>query len=159
MPIIGVTANAMREEGVRCLAVGMNAWIVKPLSLQTLRGQLVKLCKVKPPLAPVTAVFDDSVQLSDKMRPLFISSVQHDLQRIGVALAQRDAHGLGQLLHSTAGALGAVQALSLAQACIELESALNRGSLDTPLELKVKTVMQRLSAVLESLQPGHTSLT
>lgn len=159
LPIIGVTANAMREEGVRCLAVGMNAWIVKPLSLQTLRGQLVKLCKVKPPLAPVTAVFDDSVQLSDKMRPLFISSVQHDLQRIGVALAQRDAHGLGQLLHSTAGALGAVQALSLAQACIELESALNRGSLDTPLELKVKTVMQRLSAVLESLQPGHTSLT
>ncbi|MGB7646780.1 MAG: response regulator [Pseudomonas fluorescens] len=159
LPIIGVTANAMREEGVRCLAVGMNAWIVKPLSLQTLRGQLVKLCKVKPPLAPVAAVFDDSVQLSDKMRPLFISSVQHDLQRIGVALAQRDAHGLGQLLHSTAGALGAVQALSLAQACIELESALNRGSLDTPLELKVKTVMQRLSAVLESLQPGHTSLT
>ncbi|OAE13651.1 hybrid sensor histidine kinase/response regulator [Pseudomonas simiae] len=159
LPIIGVTANAMREEGVRCLAVGMNAWIVKPLSLQTLRGQLVKLCKVKPPIEPVAAVFDDSVQLSDKMRPLFISSVQHDLQRIGVALAQRDAHGLGQLLHSTAGALGAVQALSLAQACIELESALNRGSLDTTLELKVKAVMQRLSAVLETLQPGHTSLT
>jgi two-component system capsular synthesis sensor histidine kinase RcsC len=159
LPIIGVTANAMREEGVRCLAVGMNAWIVKPLSLQTLRGQLVKLCKVKPPIEPVAAVFDDSVQLSDKMRPLFISSVQHDLQRIGVALAQRDAHGLGQLLHSTAGALGAVQALSLAQACIELESALNRGSLDTTLELKVKAVMQRLSAVLETLQPGHSSLT
>ena len=156
LPIIGVTANAMREEGVRCLAVGMNAWIVKPLSLQTLRGQLVKLCKVKPPIEPVAAVFDDSVQLSDKMRPLFISSVQHDLQRIGVALAQRDAHGLGQLLHSTAGALGAVQALSLAQACIELESALNRGSLDTTLELKVKAVMQRLSAVLETLQPGHS---
>ena len=159
LPIIGVTANAMREEGVRCLAVGMNAWIVKPLSLQTLRGQLIKLCRVKPALEPATAPCDDSVQLSDKMRPLFISSVQQDLQRIGAALAQRDAHGLGQLLHSVAGALGAVQALSLAQACIELESALNRGSLDTALELKVKAVMQRLSAVLETLQPGHSSLT
>jgi two-component system capsular synthesis sensor histidine kinase RcsC len=159
LPIIGVTANAMREEGVRCLAVGMNAWIVKPLSLQTLRAQLVKLCKVKPPMAPPAETFDDSVQLSDKMRPLFISSVQQDLQRIGAALAQRDARGLGQLLHSAAGALGAVQALNLAQACIELESALNRGSLDTALELRVKAVMQRLSAVLETLQPGHTSLT
>ena len=149
----------MREEGVRCLAVGMNAWIVKPLSLQTLRAQLVKLCKVKPPMAPPAETFDDSVQLSDKMRPLFISSVQQDLQRIGAALAQRDARGLGQLLHSAAGALGAVQALNLAQACIELESALNRGSLDTALELRVKAVMQRLSAVLETLQPGHTSLT
>ena len=159
LPIIGVTANAMREEGVRCLAVGMNAWIVKPLSLQTLRDQLIKLCQVKPPAEPAAQVFDDSVQLSDKMRPLFISSVQQDVQRIGVALVQRDARGLGQLLHSIAGALGAVQALSLAQACIELESALDRGSLDTTLELKVKTVMQRLSAVLETLQPGHSSLT
>ncbi|KAF2411119.1 two-component system, NarL family, capsular synthesis sensor histidine kinase RcsC [Pseudomonas antarctica] len=159
LPIIGVTANAMREEGVRCLAVGMNAWIVKPLSLQTLRAQLVKQCNVKPPVEPPPETFDDSVQLSDKMRPLFISSVQQDLQRIGAALAQRDARTLGQLLHSASGALGAVQALDLAQACIELESALNRGSLDTSLELKVKTVMQRLSAVLDTLQPGHTSLT
>jgi two-component system capsular synthesis sensor histidine kinase RcsC len=159
LPIIGVTANAMREEGVRCLAVGMNAWIVKPLSLQTLRAQLLKLCKVKAPLEPPAETFDDSMQLSDKMRPLFISSVQQDLQRIGAALAQRDARTLGQLLHSAAGALGAVQALDLAQACIELESALNRGSLDTSLELKVKAVMQRLSAVLDTLQPGHTSLT
>ena len=71
---------------------------------------------------------DDRVQLSDKMRPLFISSVQQDVQRIGVALVQRDARGLGQLLHSIAGALGAVQALSLAQACIELESAPGKGS-------------------------------
>ncbi|QOQ76530.1 response regulator [Pseudomonas poae] len=159
LPIIGVTANAMREEGVRCLAVGMNAWIVKPLSLQTLRAQLAKHCKGKPPVEPPPQTFNDSVQLSDKMRPLFISSVQQDLQRIGAALAQRDARTLGQLLHSAAGALGAVQALDLAQACIELESALNRGSLDTSLELKVKAVMQRLSAVLDTLQPGHTSLT
>lgn len=159
LPIIGVTANAMREEGVRCLAVGMNAWIVKPLSLQTLRAQLVKLCKVKAPVEPPPEPFDDHVQLSDKMRPLFISSVQQDLQRLGAALAQRDARALAQLLHSAAGALGAVQALPLAQACIELENALNRGSLDTTLELKVKAVMQRLSAVLDTLQPGHTSLT
>lgn len=159
LPIIGVTANAMREEGVRCLAVGMNAWIVKPLSLQTLRAQLVKLCKVKAPVEPPPEPFDDHVQLSDKMRPLFISSVQQDLQRLGAALAQRDARALAQLLHSASGALGAVQALPLAQACIELENALNRGSLDTTLELKVKAVMQRLSAVLDTLQPGHTSLT
>ncbi|MCS4251341.1 hybrid sensor histidine kinase/response regulator [Pseudomonas sp. BIGb0164] len=155
LPIIGVTANAMREEGVRCLAVGMNAWLVKPLSLQTLRAQLIKLCKVAPP----TETFDDSVHLSDKMRPLFISSVQQDLQHIGAALEQRDAHRLGQRLHSVAGALGAVQANSLAQACIELESALNRGSLDTALTLKVTAVMQRLSAVLDTLQPGPTPLT
>lgn len=43
--IIGVTANALREEGEHCAAVGMNAWLVKPLNLPTLRAQLVKHCK------------------------------------------------------------------------------------------------------------------
>ncbi|XVO85558.1 response regulator [Pseudomonas palleroniana] len=159
LPIIGVTANAMREEGVRCLAVGMNAWIVKPLSLQTLRAQLIKFCQAKPPPERAVAVFDDRVQLSDTMRPLFISTLRQDLQQIGAALEQRDAHSLGQRLHSVAGALGAVQALALSQACIELESALNSSSLNTALVLNVKAVMQRMSAILETLQPGHTSLT
>ncbi|WP_439864742.1 response regulator [Pseudomonas antarctica] len=151
LPIIGVTANAMREEGVRCLAVGMNAWIVKPLSLQTLRAHLIKLCKIRLPAELPAEHFEDSVQMSDTMRPLFISSLKHDLQRIDEALEQRNAHQLGQLLHATAGALGAVQALSLANACSELETALGRGSLDTALALKVKALTQRLSAVLETL--------
>ncbi|WP_338490714.1 response regulator [Pseudomonas trivialis] len=155
LPIIGVTANAMREEGVRCLAVGMNAWIVKPLSLQTLRAQLIKLCQVKPPPEVPIAAFVDRVQLSDAMRALFISSMRQDLQRIGAALAQRDVRSLGQLLHAAAGALGAVQALDLAQACIELETALDHGLLDPVLEDQINAVMQRLSAVLETLQPGH----
>ncbi|SDU00105.1 Hpt domain-containing protein [Pseudomonas yamanorum] len=115
------------------------------MSLQTLRAQLVKLCKptvrVEPPVM-------DTVQLSEKMRPLFISSVQQDLQRISAALEQRDCRSLGQTLHSLAGALGAVQALSLAQACIELETQLAGGRLNGTLELQVKQVIGRLSALL-----------
>jgi two-component system capsular synthesis sensor histidine kinase RcsC len=51
LPIIGVTANALREEGERCAAVGMNAWMVKPLNLATLRAQLEQHCKIA--MAPV----------------------------------------------------------------------------------------------------------
>ena len=145
LPIIGVTANAMREEGIRCLAVGMNAWLVKPLSLQTLRAQLIKLCK---PTLRAELLVIDTVQLSDKMRPLFISSVQQDLQRISAALEQRDCRCLAETLHSVAGALGAVQALDLAQACIELESQLAVGRLNAGLELRIKQVIGRLSALL-----------
>ncbi len=145
LPIIGVTANAMREEGIRCLAVGMNAWLVKPLSLQTLRAQLIKLCK--PAVRAEPSVID-TVQLSDKMRPLFISSVQQDLQRISAALEQRDCRRLAETLHSVAGALGAVQAVDLAQACVELESQLAVGRLNTARELQIKQVISRLQALL-----------
>ncbi|MCS5516602.1 response regulator [Pseudomonas qingdaonensis] len=47
-PIIGVTANAMRDEGERCQAAGMTCWVVKPLSLTTLRNLLLN---VTPALA------------------------------------------------------------------------------------------------------------
>ncbi|MDF5958429.1 response regulator [Pseudomonas aeruginosa] len=36
MPIIGVTANAIKEEGGRCVNGQQNTWIVKPLNLRML---------------------------------------------------------------------------------------------------------------------------
>lgn len=86
------------------------------------------------------------------MRPLFVSSVQHDLQRISAALEQRDCRRLAETLHSVAGALGAVQALDLAQACVELESQLASGRLNPALEMRINQVSSRLSALL-SVQP------
>jgi len=39
-PIIAITANALRGEGDRCLAVGMDGYLTKPKSLQDLRAAL-----------------------------------------------------------------------------------------------------------------------
>jgi len=36
LPIIGATANAMREEGDKCLAAGMNQCLIKPVTLRAL---------------------------------------------------------------------------------------------------------------------------
>lgn len=155
LPIIGVTANAMREEGQRCMAAGMNAWLVKPLSLQTLRAQLIKLCKPaclpQPPEPAATSANCDSIQLSPAMRPLFISTMQDDLQLIGNALEQGDHKQLGKHLHSVSGALGAVQAIELADQCAALESELSRTGLDAQLTLEVRGVMARMLSILKTM--------
>jgi signal transduction histidine kinase/CheY-like chemotaxis protein len=39
-PIIAITANALRGEGDRCLAVGMDGYLTKPTSLEDLRAAL-----------------------------------------------------------------------------------------------------------------------
>jgi len=43
MPIIALTANAMREEKARCLAVGMNAHVAKPFEPSALLQTLMDL--------------------------------------------------------------------------------------------------------------------
>ncbi|WP_459668440.1 response regulator, partial [Achromobacter xylosoxidans] len=40
VPIIGVTANALKDEEARCKAAGMSNWLVKPIKLSLLWSQL-----------------------------------------------------------------------------------------------------------------------
>lgn len=163
LPIIGVTANAMREEGLRCLEVGMNAWIVKPLSLKMLREQLVKLC---PPTDHILRPDHDAngprhnsgntnngngVRVSVAMRPLFISTMRQDIQRIEAALLESNPENLIERLHSLAGALGAVQATDIAQKCIAIELQLSEG-LTPSLEQQTRGVLDMLSAIIASLE-------
>jgi two-component system capsular synthesis sensor histidine kinase RcsC len=163
LPIIGVTANAMREEGQRCLAVGMNAWIVKPLNLQTLRAQLIRLCRPGQPhdttsiepemLNAAPAPWPgESLHLSPAMRTLFISTMQEDMRLIAAALQLDDASVLGERLHSMAGALAAVQVPRLAERCADLENQLSGTTVDAAFKRDVDQVLQRLSAIMDNLE-------
>jgi len=48
-PIIALTASALREELDRCLEVGMNGCLSKPVTLGALTGALAKVFEEKPP--------------------------------------------------------------------------------------------------------------
>ena len=49
VPIVAVTANAMRGEEERCRAAGMDAYLVKPVSLARLRAVLQRWLPLEPP--------------------------------------------------------------------------------------------------------------
>ncbi|MBV4484748.1 response regulator [Pseudomonas sp. SWRI153] len=158
LPIIGVTANALRDEGERCAAVGMNAWLVKPLNLHTLRTQLLKHCSAASPLPLVEpdqpthiALNPDQPQLSPKMRTLFFSTMQQDIDKVMAALQDKDAAALGRHLHSMAGALGAVQANCLADACVSLENRLEGRPLTQALATEISAMLERLAAMLDAV--------
>jgi two-component system capsular synthesis sensor histidine kinase RcsC len=147
LPIIGVTANALREEGERCAAVGMNAWMVKPLNLATLRTQLEQHCKIA-----VAPVIDAPPPLSAKMRELFVETLRQDIQTTLAALDAADANSVAQQLHSMAGALGAVQINALASAFVELECRLTGMAVTPALAVAVRQNLTRLQDLLDSLE-------
>ena len=146
LPIIGVTANALREEGEHCAAVGMNAWMVKPLNLTTLRAQLEKHCKVQMPAVV------EMPPLSPKMRELFVTTLRQDVQATLAALDTQDANAVAQHLHSMAGALGAVQLDALATAYVDLECRLTGMAVTPALAVEVRRDLARLTALLDTLE-------
>jgi PAS domain S-box-containing protein len=49
MPVVAVTANAMKGEEERCLAAGMDAYMVKPVNIDLLRATLVRWLAIDEP--------------------------------------------------------------------------------------------------------------
>ncbi|QIE85930.1 hybrid sensor histidine kinase/response regulator [Pseudomonas nitroreducens] len=156
LPIIGVTANALREEGERCMAVGMNAWLVKPMSLRTLHDGLLKVCghaAVEPPESqemPV-APAQDRIQVSEKMRDLFLRTMRQDMQGVTDALQAGDLATVRQQVHRLRGALAVVQAHGLSDACGAVEEALIAQPAGPELSAAVTILLGRIEAALASL--------
>ncbi|MBI6631711.1 response regulator [Pseudomonas paralactis] len=146
LPIIGITANALREEGERCAAVGMQAWLVKPLSLATLRAELEKYCQI---VLPAVA---EQPTLSPKMRALFVTTLRQDVGTTLAALERANANQVAQQLHSMAGALGSVQLKALASEFVELECRLTGMAVTPALDLEVRQRLARLNALLDTLE-------
>ncbi|WP_407312659.1 ATP-binding protein [Pseudomonas sp. nanlin1] len=154
-PIIGVTANALREEGRNCLAAGMNAWVVKPLSMSLLRQTLLSHCKRASGLAVATPERDKDrdgwIELSAAMRQLMGETLLADVQQIEQALERNDAPQVQQRLHSLSGALASVHAEALYTACQRWENALHEGPLNAHAAQQIRLVCARLSAVAQCL--------
>ena len=159
LPIIGITANAMREEGKRCIAAGMNACLVKPLSMHTLHTQLLKYCNgglIQPivmtdqPSTTVSVV--DRIQLSPRMRELFFNTMCEDVRMTYVALDNGDAPSLAHQLHSMGGALGSVQAGALADICVELELQLDEFGLTPKCVNEVIYWLERIGRLLKEME-------
>ena len=165
VPIIGVTANALREEGEDCLAAGMNVWLVKPLSLTTLRQTLSAYCAQPvelplpvldtPAVAQQTDDLEDWNTLSPGMHRLFTTTLQEDLAQAQLALQAADTSTLIRYVHRMHGSFATVGAVTLAEACNQCEMALLREPL-SPASVEANVaLLKRLHSVVARLVDGE----
>ncbi|MBA2547717.1 MAG: PAS domain S-box protein [Burkholderiaceae bacterium] len=140
MPILALTANALRDEEVRCRAVGMDGYLSKPVRLAQLSAAIEEwimplsqsalqeggrvLAAVEPPpvdLSVLAALVGDDSSVIDEVLGAFRESagLSSDALRQGVAA------GSGQIVsdaaHKLKSAARSIGALRLGDLCAQIE--------------------------------------
>ncbi|CAA7612459.1 Signal transduction histidine kinase [Candidatus Terasakiella magnetica] len=147
IPIIALTANAMREDLDRCTAAGMNAHVPKPVEVEQLFAAIAQVIGVMQPLAAdVDAPAEEkntALNLGPNLDEL-VGYIGHDgvVEVIKVFLSQgtaacgalRQAKGnlalIKELAHNIKGMAGSVGCISLAEFASSIEDAAGRACHD-----------------------------
>lgn len=168
LPILAMTANAMAGDKEKCLQVGMNDHIAKPIDVNQLFITLERWIKPSGPKGELLADNSQTVQLPA------ISGLQLDaaLQRLGgdtallrkllrrfcetqadcqaqveTALASGDRAGAVRVAHSLKGLAGNIGARALAAHAAELEACL-RHARDDDAALALHTLVVELQLLI-----------
>ena len=167
IPIIAVSASAMKVDVERALAAGMDAHVAKPVNRVQLLAVLDDLLNRggAPPatseapreplplddgaLAMLRALDDDGAFLAALVGTFNDSAAQFvaDLQS---ATERRDTRGVGAAAHSLKGSAVTLGVTELARQCDELEQAALDQRLPTPSQLE--SLQQALSQSLRLLR-------
>jgi CheY-like chemotaxis protein len=133
VPIVAMTASALVGDRERCLAVGMDDYLSKPVTLSDLERVLSRWePAAEPPIArdPIDAdQFDglraldggDGVFLAGVLES-FLGSAAESFHLLNEALEAGDAGALSRVAHRFKGEASTLGAGDLAAVCAELES-------------------------------------
>ncbi|MDE2160746.1 MAG: response regulator, partial [Burkholderiales bacterium] len=145
VPIVALTANAMKGEAKRCRAAGMDEYLTKPVRLPQLEAELLRLLArpaqvpVAPGAAAAPAAAEPVLQLDELRRyvgdrPALIDSLldkfdaqwPQRMQEIEAARRAGDAAQVGAVAHRLKAAARSVGALALAGVCERIDAASRR---------------------------------
>ena len=144
IPIIAVTASAMKGDAERALAAGMDDYVTKPVRPHELHRALDRLLRARGPLAgpsipgtapPAVGAFDQRALdtiigidgTGEALRAavgLYVREAPAQAETLADAVARGDAKSVGEAAHAMRGGALSFGAVTLAQltACIEREA-------------------------------------
>lgn len=166
MPIVALTANALKGEADHCRAVGMDDYMSKPAPLADLQVLLEKWLPAAQVIAPSVPMDVQVLRAQVGSDPLVIAEflsdfgssareLAHDIQQ---AFASQDAQALVSAAHKLKSAARAVGALSLGEMCAEMERGGSAGQLEALVVVFDRFIaeMQIVQAHLASILPGES---
>ena len=184
IPIVALTANAMRGDRERCLVAGMDDYLTKPVRKEDLKGILDRWISapirvhidhsdhvecsadLKVP-RPLPIIFDmaamlrnlgDDTALLEELVELFLQRYQIMLEEIRAALVAGDREGVEQAAHVLKGTASNLCASEVVLAAGQLEALGRLGTLvEGPIiYVQVEKAVLRLVRLFEERFRNHT---
>jgi PAS domain S-box-containing protein len=169
IPIIAMTAYAMKGDRERCLAAGMDGYVPKPIRHQDLFETIHNLILDVPyiPLdghaekdpkdildeAALMSRVDGDAQLLSDLVDLFLEEYPHLLEEIRTAIKKEDVKGVERGAHGLKGSTSNLTAKRAADAALKLERLAREGGL-----LGAEDSLRELEFQLVRLQPALLAL-
>ena len=150
IPVIAITADALKGTEERCLAAGMDCYVTKPMQLDALAQVLnswmpnsnsVETARVDVAEEPERGEAVDATVLPKLLGTgdpktvagfyaSFLSSSEETVVEIGTAFASQNTMEIGQLAHKLKSSAKTVGALALSDCCLALEQAGKSGDMN-----------------------------
>ncbi|AEV30644.1 histidine kinase,Response regulator receiver domain protein,histidine kinase,Hpt domain-containing protein [Sphaerochaeta pleomorpha str. Grapes] len=178
LPIIAMTANAMKEDRDHCLEAGMNDYITKPIDPKTLFAVIGKYYTASMNVISPSCISSEcsSSLMVPKIHGLdleaslkrvmgnkylyldllkrFVAGQQETPLKIRAALMNKDRHLAERLAHTLKGVAGNIDASELHTAAGELEHAINAGVSDAEIDEMQKKIESIVAETIQDIKIG-----
>jgi PAS domain S-box-containing protein len=169
IPIIAMTAHALKGDREKCLNAGMDDYITKPINTDELFAALDRAVKGRlsahdhdqhngaTPQEGASALpydqdifdyaatldlLDQDRELFREMRDLFLDSLPQHLEQVIQAVVAKDASAIAREAHQLRGSLATLSAKRASQAAAKLEMLARHGNLDEAAEAMTNLKME-----------------
>jgi CheY-like chemotaxis protein len=168
VPVVAMTANAMKGEREKCLASGMDDYISKPIKIKALADSIWKLLELEQPdlqyqktEEEASPVFDksfllsqlgDDTKLTQSILRDFIMDMPHQIRKLKILIENHEIDKAVRQAHKIKGTSANVGGEGLKRIAYEMEKSAKAGNTEILQELmpRIETEYSILKIAIEN---------